>query len=131
MKRVVRAPPLATMKSMKVMTPPKSFLKAMKAAKALKKNKVTKTGTKWQVLKGVKVKTKGGMRASDLMKNKNGKVVSKKKHLQGRSAYDKHLAKWVGACSKARTELNLKGFVAVKKGSEFYNRVKSLMSADV
>jgi len=130
MKRA-RSPAPAAMKSMKGMAPPKSVMRAMKAMKATTKKKVSKTGTKSQVLKGLKVKTKGGMRASDLMKNKNGKVVSKKKHFQGRNAYDKHLAKWVDACSKARKELNLKGFVAVKKGSDFYNRVKSLMSVDV
>merc|ERR1719331_45406 len=105
-------------------------MKAIKKAKALMKamKKVTKVGTKSQVLKGLKLKTKGGMKASDLMKNKDGKVVSKKKHLQGKKAYEKHLAKWSEACSKARKELGLKGFVAIKKGSVFYNRTKDLMS---
>jgi len=127
------APPLVV-KKMKVAptsaATKKKAMKAIKKAKALMKTmkKVTKVGTKSQVLKGSKVKTKGGMKASDLMKNKHGKVVSKKKHLQGKKAYEKHLAKWSEACSKARKELGLKGFVAIKNGSEFYNRTKDLMS---
>jgi len=129
-----RVAPLMVMKKMKVAptsaATKKKAMKAIKKAKALMKTmkKVTKVGTKSQVLKGSKVKTKGGMKASDLMKNKHGKVVSKKKHLQGKKAYEKHLAKWSEACSKARKELGLKGFVAIKKGSEFYNRTKDLMS---
>jgi len=108
----------------------KKAMKAIKKAKALLKTmkKVTKVGTKSQVLKGSKMKTKGGMKASDLMKNKHGKVVSKKKHMQGKKAYEKNLAKWSQACSKARKELGLKGFVAIKKSSDFYNRTKDLMS---
>merc|ERR1719272_2382590 len=100
----------------------------MKAMKARKK-KVSKTGSKWQVLKGLKVKTKGGMKAADLMKNKHGKVVSKKQHMQGKKMYDSNLSKWVNACSAVRKELGLTGFVAIRKGSDFYNRVKAMMSS--
>merc|ERR1712054_610806 len=100
--------------------------KSMKVMKAKKKH-VSKVGSKIQVLKGLKVRTKGGMRAADLMKNKNGKVVSKKRHAQGMKAYERNLAKWVEAFSKARKELHLEGFVACKKGSELYNRAKALM----
>merc|ERR1719265_72831 len=104
----------------------KVVMKAMKAMKAMKKSNV---GKKWQVLKGDKLKTKGGMKASDLMKSKTGKTVSKKKHALGQKSYEKNLKAWVLACTKARAELGLKGFVAIKKGSEFYIKVKALMSA--
>merc|ERR1719181_1405057 len=107
----------------------KLAMKSMKAMKVMKAMKKSNVGKKWQVLKGAKLKTKGGMKASDLMKNKEGKTVSKKKHALGQKSYEKNLKAWVTACTKARAELGLKGFVAIKKGSEFYNKAKALMSA--
>lgn len=107
----------------------KKAMKLMKVMKAMKKKKVSKVGSKSQVLKGQKIRTKGGVKASDLMKNKKGKVVFKKLHARGKKAYEKNLAKWCIACSQARKELGLTGFVAVKKGSDFYNKAKSLMSS--
>jgi hypothetical protein len=104
--------------------PTRAALKVMKAMKAKVKSTV---GRKWQVLKSNKLKTKGGMRAGDLMKNKKGKVVSAKKSALGQKVYEKNLQAWVTACTKARKELGLTGFVAVKKGSEFYTRAKALM----
>merc|ERR1711959_829188 len=97
--------------------------------KAMKAKRVSKVGSKSQVLKGLKARTKGGMRAADLMKNKNGKVVSKKLHAHGKKAFERNLAKWIEACSKARKELGLTGFVACKKGSEFYSRATALMAS--
>merc|ERR1719482_2339140 len=85
------AVPMLAMKSMKAR---RTAMKVMKVMKA-KKKRVSKVGSKSQVLKGLKVRTKGGMRAADLMKNKNGKVVSKKLHAHGRKAYERNLAKWV------------------------------------
>merc|ERR1712100_476829 len=107
----------------------KLAMKSMKAMKVMKAMKKSNVGKKWQVLKGAKLKTKGGMKASDLMKNKEGKTVSKKKHALGQKSYEKNLKAWVTACTKARAELGLKGFVAIKKGSEFYIKAKALMSA--
>merc|ERR1712139_289329 len=121
-----RAPVTDVSLSMKRSGGPTS-VKSMKVAmKAVKKSTV---GKKWQVLKGNKLKTKGGMKAADLIKNKQGKVVSKRKHDLGQKSYEKNLKAWVVACTKARAELGLKGFVAVKKGSAFYNKAKALMSA--
>merc|ERR1719411_2461432 len=50
------------------------------------------------VLKGAsgKEKTRSGLRKEDLMKNKRGKVVSKKSAMHGRSAY-KYISKWTAA----------------------------------
>merc|ERR1719433_1256658 len=108
------------MKSMKVM----KRMKAMKVMKrAMKKSKI---GTRAQVLKGTRMKTTGGMRQSDLMKNKEGKVVSKKANAMGRKAF-KNIEKWANACKKARIELGLTGFVAIKKGSTFYIKSKEIM----
>ena len=66
-------------------------------------------------------KTKGGLTASSLIKNKHGRVVSKKQSLKGKKNA------WILAVSKARKELKIKGFCAVKKGTEFYKKAKSFM----
>merc|ERR1719198_1010168 len=74
----------AAMKAMKVM----KKKAAMKAMKAMKKKHVSKIArgshSKAMVLRGSKEKTVGGLSAKDLMKNQNGKIVSKK-----RSAFSK------------------------------------------
>merc|ERR1719160_2286623 len=105
------------MKAMKAMA-------AMKAMKAMKKKTVSKIAkgrmAKVLVFRGSKEKTVGGMTASALIKNKHGRVVSKK-----RSAFAKK-SSWIAAVTKARKALGLKGFVAIKKGSALYNKAKEL-----
>merc|ERR1719375_8031 len=68
----------AAMKAMKVM----KKKAAMKAMKAMKKKAVSKIArgqmAKAMVLRGSKEKTTGGLTAKDLIKNKYGKIVSKK-----------------------------------------------------
>merc|ERR1719263_1125027 len=99
-------------------------MKAMKAAamKAMKKKTVSKIATgrlaKVMVLRGSKAKTVGGLKASDLIKNKNGKVVSKKLSAKGKKS------PWMAAVKKARAALKIKGFVAIKKGSPLYLKAK-------
>jgi len=44
-------------------------------------------GSKAQVWNGTAHKTAGGLTKSDLMKNKRGKIVSKKMHALGLKAY--------------------------------------------
>merc|ERR1712094_1409 len=53
---------------------------------------------------------------TDLIKSKAGKIVSKKASAAGKRAY-KHISGWTKAVQKARKQLKVKGFVAVKKGS--------------
>merc|ERR1712118_633975 len=106
----------------------KSKGKVKKAAKALKpkkkKKKVSKIAKgkfrKVLVLRGKKEKTVGGLKASDLIKNKNGKVVSKKASARSKKS------PWIAAVNAARSALKLKGFVAVKKGTPLYSKAKSL-----
>merc|ERR1711963_427820 len=88
----------------------KKSMKAMKAMKAMKKAmKVSKIAkgrmAKVMVFKGKKVKTVGGLAKGDLIKNKHGKVVSKKK-----SAFAKKgkSAKWITAVGAARKALGVK-----------------------
>merc|ERR1711862_726443 len=94
----------------------------MKAMKAMKKKSVSKIATgrlaKVVVLRGNKEKTQGGLKASDLIKNKQGKVVSKKQSARGK----KH--PWMAAVKKARAALKIKGFAVIKKGSPLYIKAK-------
>merc|ERR1719265_1469766 len=77
----------AAMKAMKVM----KKKAAMKAMKAMKKKAVSKIATgshaKAMVLRGTKAKTTGGLTASDLIRNKAGKIVSKKKSATAKKAF--------------------------------------------
>merc|ERR1711896_105830 len=97
--------------------------KAMKGMKAMKAKKVSKIGSRVSVFKGTKVKTTGGLKTSDLTKSKRGKIVSKKSSAAGKKAY-KFIKGWTEAVTKARKELGIKGFVAVKKGSALYKKAK-------
>merc|ERR1711869_52904 len=74
---------------------------------------------------GGKEKTSSGLKKSDLMKSKTGKVVTKKQHAAGKKAY-KNIKGWTEAVQKARKELGVKGFVPVKKGSALYKKAKEL-----
>ncbi len=69
---------------------------------------------KAMVLRGSKAKTPGGLTKNMLKKNQEGKVVSKKASAASKKRYaGSALQKWFVACSKARKELRLTGFVAV------------------
>merc|ERR1712138_36745 len=109
------------MKAMKAMA-------AMKAMKAMKKKAVSKIAkgrlAKVVVFRGTKSKTSTGLTKSDLVKNKNGKIVTKKQQAKGKALYAKFAKKWISAVQKARKALGLKGFVAIKKGSPLYVKAK-------
>merc|ERR1712139_536217 len=103
-----------------------------KAMKAMKKKTVSKIAkgkrAKASVFLGGKEKTYTGLKKSDLMKSKTGKVVTKKAHAAGKKAY-KNIKGWTDAVQKARKELGVKGFVAVKKGSALYKKAKEFYEA--
>merc|ERR1712224_922752 len=120
---------MKAMKSMKKGM--KKSMKAMKGMKrkAMKKSKIAKGKRgKSSVFRGTKEKTVGGLKKSDLMKNKSGKVVSRKQHNRGVKAYSK-IRGWTQAVAKARKALGIKGFCAVGgkkgKGQELYRKAKS------
>merc|ERR1719335_1905710 len=99
------------MKAMKAM----KAAKAMKAMKAKKVSKIAKGKlAKLVVFRGSKEKTTGGLKKSDLIKTKTGRIVSKKSHANGKKAYA-HIKGWTAAVQKARKALGVKGFQAVKK----------------
>merc|ERR1712219_64021 len=98
--------------------------KAMKAMKAMKKSVIAKGKlAKMVVFRGTKAKTGSGLKKSNLMKNKNGKIVSRKQSANGKKAYT-HIKGWTVAVTKARKFLGLKGFIAVKRGSALYKKAK-------
>merc|ERR1712224_318893 len=94
----------------------------------MKKKAVSKVAkgrfAKVVVFRGPKAKTSGGLVASDLIKNKSGKIVSKKASAAAKKRFASGLKGWTVAVQKARKALGLKGFVAIKKGSALYNKAK-------
>merc|ERR1712192_379457 len=62
---------------------------------------------KYAVFVGRKEKTVGGIKKADLMKNKNGKIVTKKSSARGKKN------KFMNAVIAARKALGIKGFQAV------------------
>merc|ERR1719169_273993 len=101
------------MKAMKAMA-------AMKAMKAMKKKPITARLAKRHAFAGKITKTATGLSKTDLVMNKNGRVVSKKKSSLGKKS------PWIAAVQKARKELKIKGFAAIKKGTPLYKKAKEL-----
>ena len=114
-------------------------MKAMKAAmatKAMEAKRISKIAkgklSKAMVFRGSKERTVSGLNKAALLKNKRGKVVSKKQHAAGKRAY-KHIRSWTYAVTKARQQLNVRGFVAVngktQQGKLIYMRAKTILTA--
>merc|ERR1711881_185200 len=101
------------MKAMKAMA-------AMKAMKAMKKKPISAKLAKRHAFFGKLDKTKTGLKKSDLVQSKSGKIVSKKKSLLGKKS------PWIAAVQKARKELKIKGFAVIKKGTPLYKKAKEL-----
>merc|ERR1711904_510379 len=99
------------MKAMKAMA-------AMKAMKAMKKKPISAHLSKRHAFFGKIDRSKTGLKKSDLVQNKHGRVVSKKKSLRGKQS------PWIVAVQKARKELKIKGFSAIKKGTPLYKKAK-------
>merc|ERR1719163_2301802 len=68
--------------------------------------------SKAMVFRGSKERTVSGLNKAALLKNKRGKVVSKKQNAAGKRAY-KNIQSWTNAVKAARKELKVRGFVAV------------------
>merc|ERR1712205_233632 len=106
--------PFSTMaKAMKAMK-----AAAMKAMKAMKKKVISAKLARRHAFAGKISKTKTGLTKADLVKSKSGKIVSKKASLRAKKL--NAFGPWMAAVKKARKALNIKGFVAIKKGTPFY-----------
>merc|ERR1719486_494 len=107
-----------------------AFMKAMKVMKSKKFSFIAKgPRAKAAVFLGLgsTTKTASGFKKADLMKSKTGKIVTKRQHAAGKKAY-KHIKAWTTAVTKARKDLKLKGFVAVKKGTPLYKAAKAIFT---
>ena len=82
--------------------------KKKKKRKAKRKSVIAKgKRAKSSVFRGTKQKTSSGLTKHKLMKNKSGKVVTKKSHARGLKN------KWAQAFAKARAALKIKGFCPI------------------
>merc|ERR1712139_697637 len=106
-----------------------TLLLAMVAMKAMGVSVIAKgSRARASVFFGSKAKTYTGLKKSDLMKSKTGKIVTRKSHATGLKAY-KQIKGWTAAVQKARKELGCNGFVAVRKGTPLYKAAKAIYSA--
>merc|ERR1711879_1063751 len=105
----------------------------MKGARSMKAKRVSKIArgklARSQVLRGTKEKTLSGMTKASLMRNKFGKIVSKKASAVAKKRYQSSGAKvWADCIKQARKALNLKGFVAINgkqaEGKALYAKAK-------
>ena len=80
-------------------------------------------GSKAQVWHGTAKKTTGGLTKSDLMKNKHGRIVSRRKHNIGKKSI-KHLRKLGYIAKKGKFSLfHKKGRNTRKRGGSPYGEV--------
>merc|ERR1712217_213633 len=107
----------------------KAAMKASMKMRRMKAKKVSIKGKKWQVFKGTKGKSNGGLKKADLVKSKTGKVVSKKMSLNAKKHFAKRIGAWSAAVQRARKSLGIKGFVPVggktAKGQAFLKAARS------
>merc|ERR1719397_2152464 len=97
---------MKVMKSMKKKAKKASGMKKMK--KAMRVSIVGKGKfSKVLVFRGTNQKTVGGLKKADLVKNKHGRIVSKKQSARGGRS------KWMAATKAARAALKVKGFCPV------------------
>ena len=99
------------MKAMKAMA-------AMKAMRAMKKKVISARLAKRHAFFGKLDKTVSGLKKTDLIKNKSGKIVSKKMSQHAKAS------PWLAAVKQARSALKIKGFCAIKKGTPLYKKAK-------
>merc|ERR1712086_353360 len=130
-RRAMKAAAASPAKAMKVMKKAAMKRRAMKAAapkamKAMKKKVISARLARRHAFAGKINKTKTGLTKSDLVKNKMGKIVSKKASLRAKKLNS--FGPWLAALKKARAELKIKGFSVIKKGTPLYKRAKELYS---
>ena len=86
------------------------------------KTKIPACLVKRHVFYGKVLCTRSGLYTFDLVKNKAGKIVSRKKTTRGK------MSPWIVACVCARKMLKSPDFVLFKKGSPLYLMAKELHS---
>merc|ERR1712203_1240912 len=107
--------------------------RSMKVMKAKRVSNIARGRfAKALVLRGSKAKTASGLTADMLMKNKRGKIVSKRKSASGALRYAQ-VESWVEAHMKARQALKIEGFVPINgrsvQGKAIYVKAKAIAAA--
>merc|ERR1719265_1372242 len=81
------------------------------------------------VFRGSKERTSGGLKSDSLMRNKRGRIVSKRASANGKRRY-RAIEFWTDAVMMAREALHLRGLVAINgkslSGKALYVKAKSL-----
>merc|ERR1719309_1499675 len=124
-------------KAMKVMKSMKKAMKSMKAKKSMRKKAMKKSiiargkRAKSSVFRGSKAKTQGGLQKKDLVKNKRGKVVSRKQSEASKKKFRKNgLDKFAAAVKSARKALGIRGFVPIggktSRGQALLKKARSI-----
>ena len=91
-----------------------------------------KTGSRAKVMNGSSDKTSGGLTKKDLKRNKAGEIVSKKKSLSAKKKEAPQLKIWRKSVKKVSATPAFVGkFNTLKKGTPFYNKVRSEYDARV
>merc|ERR1712146_655684 len=103
---------------------------AMKTNKGKRTSKVAKGRlARAMVLKGSREKTVGGLTRDALIRNKRGKIVSKKAAAQGKRNF-RNIQDWTSSVVAARKALQVTGFVAINgkslQGKALYVKSKAL-----
>merc|ERR1712060_51017 len=117
----------------------KSAMKGPAMKRAMKKAKKVSiiakgSRAKAAVFSGRKQKTMSGLTKDGLIKNKHGKVVSKKASANSKRRYAKSSIKaWADAVKAARKALGVTGFVAIggksAAGRALYAKAKTILAA--
>merc|ERR550532_3612412 len=109
----------------------KAPMKGMKAMKVMKAKKIARGRMrKALVFRGFREKTPGGLTKDSLMKNSQGKLVSKAASARAKKAMPAGFKKYFEVLAQARKELGITGFCAVNgktaQGKALYAKVQSL-----
>merc|ERR1712113_735391 len=119
-----KAAPMKAMKAMKAKAVMKKAMKPKKVSK-IAKGKMARA----VVFRGGKEKTKTGLTKDALLKNKRGRIVSKKASAHGKKVY-KNIEGWIKAVQQAKKALGVTGFAPVggktAAGKALYAKAKAI-----
>lgn len=97
----------------------------LKSAPIGKPKGIKKSGSKEQVWNGEALKTAGGLTKEDLMQNKKGKIISKKRHAQGLKAFE-NIKEFAGTKRAAIKEPEIKAAISGEELKSEEQNVKDI-----
>merc|ERR1712137_956164 len=107
--------------------------RGLKSRSAMKSKRVSKVArgrfAKALVFRGSRSMTSGGLKSDDLMKNKRGKIVSKRLSARGKRAF-RNVEDWIESVMEARSALHVSGFLAINgkslQGKALYVKARAI-----